>query len=234
MTRRPQRKVSLHVAGIDAELTYKKMRNLRIRVLAPDGRVAVSAPHGVSQADVSAFVAKNRDWILRHQEATRAAAPPVESLDDDDAQVKLWGEPYRVLGTDGPRVSALVLDEAAILLVTGPSPEAWKKALEDVYRSQIATAVERLLVVWEPLVGRSASRIKYRRMTSRWGSCNTRTRDITLNTALAEWQPWALEYVLVHELVHLHERGHGPAFVAWMDMLLPDWRERRTALRGTP
>ena len=71
-------------------------------------------------------------------------------------------------------------------------------------------------------------------MTTRWGSCNTRTGAITLNLALAEHPVEALESVLVHELVHLWERGHGPRFQRLMDEVLPDWRERRAALNERP
>ena len=71
-------------------------------------------------------------------------------------------------------------------------------------------------------------------MTSRWGTCKTSTAVITLNLALAERPIAALEYVLVHELTHLHERGHGPRFHHLMDTYLPDWRSRRASLRGHP
>ena len=74
-------------------------------------------------------------------------------------------------------------------------------------------------------------------MTTRWGSCNTGSRSITLNIALAEHPPEALESVLVHEMVHLWERGHGPRFQRLMDEMLPDWRarweHRTTAMRET-
>lgn len=89
-----------------------------------------------------------------------------------------------------------------------------------------------LFAMWEPRVGREHQALKLRRMTSRWGTCNTKAATITLNTALAERPPEALEYVVVHELMHLIERGHGSRFKAGMDQLLLDWRARRRALRG--
>ncbi|NHB83830.1 M48 family metallopeptidase [Tessaracoccus sp. HDW20] len=89
-----------------------------------------------------------------------------------------------------------------------------------------------LFGVWQGRIGREASLVRLRRMTTRWGTCNTRTGAITLNVALAEYRPEMLEYVVVHELVHLWERGHGPAFTARMDAHLPDWRSRKAALRG--
>lgn len=223
--------VPLRVQGIDAELTYKAMRTIRLRVLPPDGRVAVSAPIGVPAAEVEAFVASNRAWIVRNQAKVRLAAPVKEPLVDGGTAL-LWGNPFTVSVQDAPRPRGVIED--AIIELRGSTQEALEQALEEVYRSELADEIGMLRARWEPAVGRSASQIRLRRMKTRWGSCNTRSAAITLNTALAERTPDALEYVLVHELVHLHERGHGPKFVAWMNALMPDWRVRRSRLRGAP
>lgn len=112
-------------------------------------------------------------------------------------------------------------------LVENASPEevaAWRAAVE--------AAAPSLVAEWEPVMGVRAGKIAYRNMTSRWGSCNPKTGRICLNIQLAKYPPECLEYVVVHELCHLLERGHGPRFKALMDAFLPDWRERRAKLRS--
>ena len=87
-----------------------------------------------------------------------------------------------------------------------------------------------LLDRWVPVVGRRPERISLRKMKTRWGSCTPATASIRLNTDLAWLDPDLLEYVLVHELTHLYEHGHGPSFRARMDRYMPDWTERRRRL----
>ncbi|MFR1639341.1 MAG: M48 family metallopeptidase [Eggerthellaceae bacterium] len=79
--------------------------------------------------------------------------------------------------------------------------------------------------------GREGRQLAYRNTTSRWGSCQPATGRICINVRLALYPPECLEYVVVHELCHLLERGHGPRFKELMDAFMPDWRERRAKLR---
>jgi predicted metal-dependent hydrolase len=105
-------------------------------------------------------------------------------------------------------------------------------ALERLYRAELGRTAAELAARWIPLVGRRPSHWTLRWMTSRWGSCNSRTGRVTLSLALAALPVQLVEQVLVHELVHLVEPNHGPGFRAQMDRLLPDWRARRAAMRA--
>lgn len=104
-----------------------------------------------------------------------------------------------------------------------PVDEAWGRA-------HLRAQIPALQAKWEPIIGVCASEVRIRRMSTRWGSCNTRARRIWLSLALAAKSPECLEYVFVHELVHLIERGHGPRFRTLMDGFLPGWRSRRALL----
>ncbi len=99
------------------------------------------------------------------------------------------------------------------------------------WRAEVEAVAPALVAKWEQAMGVQAGKIAYRSMTSRWGSCNPKTGRICLNVQLAKFPPECLEYVVVHELCHLLERGHGPRFKALMDSFLPDWRVRRAKLR---
>lgn len=99
------------------------------------------------------------------------------------------------------------------------------------WRAVVEACVPALVEAWEPIMGVRAGKVVYRNMTSRWGSCQPSTGRICINVRLALYPPECLEYVVVHELCHLIERGHGPRFQAAMDRLMPDWRARRAKLR---
>ena len=99
------------------------------------------------------------------------------------------------------------------------------------WRAVVEACTPVLVERWEQIMGVKAQKLVYRNMTSRWGSCQPATGRICINVRLALYPPECLEYVVVHELCHLRERGHGPAFQALMTRYLPDWKERRAKLR---
>ncbi len=107
-----------------------------------------------------------------------------------------------------------------------PGPEA------EALRKELKSSAPPLVAHWAAVMGVETPDIAVRRMTSRWGTCNTQTRRITLNLELARRDGALLEYVIVHELAHLVERGHNARFYAVMDAHLPDWRARRRVLNG--
>lgn len=116
--------------------------------------------------------------------------------------------------------------------VTSPSAVAAQATPEQIaeWREVVQACVPPLIAAWEPIMGVKARTLAYRNMKSRWGSCQPATGRICINVRLALYPPECLEYVVVHELCHLLERGHGPRFKALMDAFMPDWRERRAKL----
>lgn len=109
---------------------------------------------------------------------------------------------------------------------TPAQKKAWKETVQ--------AFVPLLIQKWEPVLGVRAGALAYRSMKSRWGSCQPSTGRICINTRLALYPPECLEYVVVHELCHLRERGHGPAFYALLDAALPGWRDARDRLKRPP
>ena len=100
------------------------------------------------------------------------------------------------------------------------------------WRKVVEAFVPALVEQWEPILGVKAGQLAYRKMKSRWGSCQPSTGRICINVVLALYPPECLEYVVVHELVHLLVPGHGPEFRAIMDRVMPDWKKRRAKLRS--
>jgi len=135
-------------------------------------------------------------------------------------------------------ISAFVADKAAWIakhqerLAGQPQPLAAGPETEAL-RGKLKRSVPPLVEYWALVMGVPMPTIAIRRMTTRWGTCNTATKRITLNLELARRDPSLLEYVIVHELAHLIERGHNARFYAVMTQHLPDWKLRRKVLNGT-
>jgi predicted metal-dependent hydrolase len=106
----------------------------------------------------------------------------------------------------------------------------WNDDLRRAAAASINKALPALLARWEPIIGRSPTHITLRTMTSRWGSCTPKTGRIRLNLQLGLMDRRFLEYVLVHEMTHLWEHGHGAGFQRRMSAYLPDWRQLRREL----
>lgn len=125
------------------------------------------------------------------------------------------------------------IDAKIAQVAASPAAVAAEATPEQVaaWRAVVEACVPALVEAWEPIMSVKAGKLAYRNMTSRWGSCQPSTGRICINVRLALYPPECLEYVVVHELCHLLERGHGPRFKALMDTFMPDWRVRRAKLR---
>jgi len=217
------------VDGLEVRVTYKPIRHLYLRVRAD--HVALSAPLRTPEVRLREAVVQRRGWIRAHQAALRSAeAARGEAV--ARGEVPLWGRPTPVV--DGGTGRWAVREDPAGLVVIAPasaSPESRRAALDRWLARQVADRLDDLLPAWEARMGLRATGYRLRAMTSRWGSCSRRTGRLTFNTRLVGYDPAVLEYVVVHELAHLAQAGHGPGFQALMSRHLPDWRARRAQLR---
>ena len=224
----------LEISGVAVELTRKKIKTLRLRVLPPDGRVLVSAPWLLPREAVTAFVEKNIPWIekqrLRLASVPEPSAPQYVSGD----ALRLWGRDYSLELRPGGRGYALELvgDLAILTARVDSTPQGRQAYIREWYREHLKSAVSARLPQWEWVTGLHPQSWQTKSMKTRWGSCNTRTKKLWLSLGLAQKPPECLDYVLLHELLHLRFPNHGPDFKALMTRYMPDWRERKKLLNG--
>jgi predicted metal-dependent hydrolase len=147
----------------------------------------------------------------------------------------VWGSPFRLLVIERPGRASVGVDGDRLVFGVphDASRETMERYLDEWYRSQLRVAIPEAITRWEPVVGAKASKWGIRRMRTRWGSCNTATRQIWINLEMAKRHPESLDYLIVHELTHLLERSHGPRFKARLDRAMPDWRARQDRLNGS-
>ena len=220
------------IGGVELEVVRKDVKNISIRILAPDGDVRVTAPRRTSDTTIKRIVTERLDWIRTKQEQVRNA-PRVPALEVKTGETHyVWGKPYllEVVRVSSRTKAELVGGAIRISVPTNPDVQTRQAVLDRFYRKQMETVAHELITHWQARMGVSAGQLTIRKMTTRWGTCNTKTGKITLNLELAKRDPRFLEYVVIHELAHLIERGHTQRFYAVMDEHLPNWRELRRGL----
>jgi predicted metal-dependent hydrolase len=185
---------------------------------------------------IRVYAISRLDWIRRQQRKllSQERETAREYLNRESHYV--WGKRYllRIVEAEGP--STVRLKHSTLELVLRPDSDVNKRrdTLDAWYREQIRKAVPRLLEKWESSLGVKARRILVQHMKTKWGSCNPATGNIRLNTDLARKPPECLEYILVHELLHLIEPTHNARFQSLMNSFMPQWRQVRDELNRLP
>ena len=226
----------LTVAGLGVDVVYKDIKNLHISVYPPVGRVRVAAPDRTDEETIRLAIVQRLPWIKSQREQLQKANRQSERQMLSGETHYVWGQRYLL---DVSRTSGhhRVETKGKTLWVVAPdgTDRAGRFAtLDRWYRREIKLAVPALLAKWQPIVGVTAEKVVVRRMKTKWGTCVAHSRTIWLNPELAKKNPRCLEYIVVHELTHLLERGHGDRFVQLMDQFMPDWQGRRDELNEAP
>ena len=227
---------TIQLGEMEMDVVQKDIKNLHLSVYPPNGRVRVSAPLHMSLDTIRVFVISKLGWIKQQQKKLRdqARETPREYLDRESHYV--WGERYLLELVECSAAPSVQLNPRALTLRVRPgSDEAKKQAvLARWYREQIRQALPELVARWEPRLGVKVLRFFVRHMKTKWGSCNPATGTIRLNTELAKKPRACLEYILVHEMVHLLEPTHNVRFQQIMEEFMPLWRFQREELNRTP
>lgn len=189
---------TMDIAGVTVLIQRKPIKNMYLRIKPPNADVVISAPERMPESAIVRFVIERREWIEQAQHGMRQAR---------NRQIARSGESSGESGAE--------------------SGFAWTEELKSKARRNIESALPAMLAKWGPIIGRKPTRITLRIMTSRWGSCTPRTGRVRLNLQLGLMDPKFLEYVLVHEMTHLWENGHGEGFQRRMSSYLPQWRRLR-------
>ena len=225
--------MNIYVEGIEVSLVRKNVKNINLTVLPPDGRVRVSAPRFVPTSKVVEFVSSKLLWIIEKREAL-AALDIKECNYENGETLFVLGNPYvLVLDTAAKRGSVNLCENKMFIGVCDYSDAGEIKRYYDEYlRSVLSREIEYLLPIWEERTGLHPSAWSIRDMSTRWGSCNTETGKLNFALGLGKKDTACIEYVILHELTHLRERGHGERFCAVMDEYMPNWRDIKQKLNA--
>lgn len=231
------RQYEIQVGGIPVEVVRKKIKHLHVGVYPPGGRVRVAAPTRLDDEAVRLAVISRLGWIRRKRKA----------FDEQDRQSQremVTGESHYFQGRrylldvieEAGRPSVRLTGQTTMELRVRPSSDrqAREMVLQKWYRRQLRDQIPPLVAKWEPEVGVTVAEVRIKRMRTLWGSCNATARRIWLNLELAKKPASCLEYILVHEMLHIVRRHHDEGFRERLDSLMPLWRHHRDELNRAP
>jgi predicted metal-dependent hydrolase len=226
----------IELGSLVVDVVKKDIKNIHLSVYPPTGRVRISAPRRMKTETIRVFAITKLSWIKQQQRRLLAQEreTPREFLDRESHYV--WGRRYLLKVLEKDEAPGVSLRPKRLLLRVRPgSTNGEKKSvLDGYYREQLKEAARAVIAKWEPLIGVKANVCFVQRMKTKWGSCNPQAGNIRLNSELAKKPPECLEYIVVHEMVHLLEPTHNSRFVALMDQFLPKWQHLRDTLNQLP
>ncbi len=224
------------LGDIEVDVVLKDIKNVHLSVHPPTGRVRIAAPKRMHIDTIRVFAISKLDWIKQQQTKLRAQEreTPLDYVDRESHYV--WGRRYLLTVSERDEPPSIELKHSRMLLRVRPGTDKDKRGalVEEWYREQLREAVPALLTRWQPLLGVRVERFFVQRMKTKWGSCNHKAGTIRLNTELAKKPAECLEYIVLHELVHLVEPTHNANFVALMDRFMPKWQFHRQVLNRLP
>lgn len=227
----------IEVSGIAVEVVRKDIKNLHVGVYPPCGRVRVAAPLRLDEEAVRLAVVSRMGWIRRQQAEFGQQDRQSQREFVTGESHYFQGRRYRLSVTehDGPPAAWLANNTTMALRVRPGTDTAKREAvLQRWYRARLNEQLSPLIAKWARKVGVAVAEVRIKQMKTRWGSCNAQAGRIWLNLELAKKPALCLEYILVHELVHLLERRHNERFRELMDRLMPQWRLYREVLNRAP
>jgi predicted metal-dependent hydrolase len=224
------------ISGLSVEIVRKDIKNLHLGVYPPAGRVRVAAPLRVSNEAVRLAVIGKLGWIKRQQ--ARFERQPRQSAREMVSGESHYfsGQRYRLRIYPAKGRAKVVRNSSIIELHVrvGASVETSQKVMMNWYRQHLKNAIPPLLEKWQKHLGVGVPDCRIKKMKTKWGTCNAEACRIWINLELAKKSFDCLEYVVVHELVHLLARRHDDQFVEIMDKCLPRWRILRAELNDLP
>lgn len=227
----------IDVNGILVDVVRKDIKNLHLAVYPPNGRVRVAAPLLVNDEAVRMVVIARLGWIKRQQTKFRQQEREAKPQYVDGESHYFLGNRYLLNIVENSRTGKVhIRNKKKIDLYTRPkSNRAQRGRIMDAwYRTYLRQTTPPLIEKWEKIIGVKVADWGIKQMKTKWGACTIQKARIWLNLELAKKSEPCLEYIIVHEMVHLLERHHNEQFLELMDKFMPSWKLHRSVLNRAP
>lgn len=227
---------TIHIGEIAIAFTRKDVRHVHLSVHPPAGRVTLVAPKATRPEVARAYAVSKLGWIRDQQARLRAQVRETPRRFVERESHYLWGRRYLLTVKEEDAKPSVRFDHHRITLTVRPHSDIAKRTevMHAWHKSLLHAAVPPLIHKWQARLGVTVSGYFIQRMKTKWGSCNHRSGHIRLNTELAKKPKELLEYVVVHEMLHLIEPTHGERFLALLGRNYRNWREARAELNELP
>jgi predicted metal-dependent hydrolase len=226
----------IELGEIAIRLARKPVKHVHLTVHPPDGRVTLVAPTNTRFEVARAYAISKLTWIRQQQKALREQARESPRRYVNRESHQLWGRRYLLTVIEAEARPSVVLDHRRITLTVRPGSDVAKRAevMHAWHKQLLHGEIPTMLARWEARLGVKVAAYYLQRMKTKWGGCNPRAGNIRLNTELVKKPKDLLEYVVLHELIHLIEPSHNERFVTLLEHHWPQWRESRAELNSLP
>ena len=226
----------IEVGDQQIEVTFKRIKNVHLSVKPPNGDVFVSAPIGMKVSAVRAYALTKLAWINKHQKRMREQEREPQRQYVGMESHYVWGHRYLLEVIEGSGKQGVSIEGSRLRLNVkfNSSREEKASVYEAWSRKQLREVATPMIESWSARMGVSPAELYIQKMKTRWGSCNITKRNIRLNTELSKKPKELLEFVIVHELVHLLEKNHTRRFYDLMDKFMPTWKDKSRQLDELP
>jgi len=227
----------LHIANLDIDVIRKDIKNMHLAVYPPTGRIRLAAPSRTDDEVIRLFAISKLSWIKRHIKNFKAQAreTPRDFVSGESHYFEGRRYLINVIDYQGRNKVELKNHKEINLYVKPDSSSAQRaKVFKEWYRKELKAQIPEIIEKWEKVMGVKANEWGVKHMRTEWGTCNTDEKRIWINLELAKKPKNCLEYIIVHELVHLLERSHNDRFIALMNKYMPKWRAHRDELNRLP
>lgn len=226
----------LVLGNIDVDVILKDIKNVHLSVHPPHGRVRIAAPSRMKLDNIRLYAISKLDWIKTQQEQLREQKRETQREYLERESHFVWGKRYLLKVVEHDASPVIELKHRSLIIRVRPATNQEKREqlLDDWYREQVKHETRLLIEKWQPILKVKIEGYYVQRMKTRWGSCKTVARTIRINSELGKKEPDCLEYIIVHEMVHLLERSHNDRFRRLMDKFYPKWPHVRTHLNQAP
>jgi len=226
----------IELGEISIAMTRKNIKNVHLCVHPPQGRITLSAPRGTRLEVARAYAITKLGWIHKQQQKLRNQARERKREFIERESHYLWGRRHLLTVVERDAKPSVAVDHKRITLSLRPGSDQAKRSsiIHQWHKALLHELIPSLIEKWEPKLGVQVQAYFLRRMKTRWGSCNHQAAHIMLNTELVKKPKDLIEYVVLHEMLHLIEPTHNDRFLSLMTQHYPTWREARAELNELP
>lgn len=223
------------ISGIPIDIQKKNIKNMHLQVKPPDGHVVISAPSSMDDKAIEVYARTNFSWIKKQIEKFQQQPRSAKRQYVSGETMYIWGKQYYLsFVPDSQKNSFEIQGDKVILSMREDSTVKQRENyVREQYRQFLKVEIERLLPKWEKITELHCESWQTKYMVTRWGTCNTEKKKLWFNLQLVQKPIECLEYVILHELIHLRERTHNSTFIAYMDMYMKNWRAVRKELNDS-
>ncbi len=226
----------IKVGSIEIEVARKDIKNLHLAVYPPNGRVRIATPLRINDESVRLFAISKLAWIKKHQANFIAQNRQTEREFISGESHYFKGKRYLlnlIEHKTSPKIFIRNNKYLELYMKKGSSKQQREKVIKEWYRQALKNDIPALITKWQTIIGVVVADWGVKFMRTKWGTCNIQAKRIWLNLELAKKPRHCLEYVIVHEMVHLLERHHNKRFFAYMDKFMPQWQLYKDELNLT-